>query len=43
MEAVLVFVILMWVPSIIVFILGAVETIKESKFERKLKRMMGEK
>jgi len=42
-EAVLVFVILMWLPSVIVFILGVVETIKESKFERKLRRMMGDK
>lgn len=41
METILVFVILMWIPSIIILFLGVTETIRESRYEKKLKRMMG--
>lgn len=41
MDTVLVFVILMWIPSIVVLFLGVAETIRESRYERKLKRMLG--
>ena len=39
METVLMFVILMWVPSIVIFIMGVTETIRDSRWHSKFKKI----